>query len=187
MRQIGPGYPDEPIRTRLGRERHDKGVRRKQLQALRSERENLLRVLVVDYVRRLRDVTSQEKLVLYALACRLYPDTLTCDPSYADLAADCALSRRSVIRMVRELERKRILFVGHLPGKAHTDSNIFWFNLSPELTSVGDCQTLEDLWKRAKLCAEQTKEPKNTDTMDEGIRKAALKCWREEIAELSGS
>lgn len=121
MREIGPGNPDRPIRTTLGRGRDGNGVRRKQLRARRPQRESLLRALAVDYVRRLRHVSSLEKLVLCTLACRRDCETLRCDLSYTALAADCAMSRRSA---ESAMHNHGVSLKGQQAVLGHTNPNI---------------------------------------------------------------
>lgn len=162
MREMRPGNFPEPMRTRLNRPRRDanperRAERGKQLEVGRRKRDWLARAVALDHVRRMRNVTPREKLVLYRLACRIDRKTQTCDPSYATLAEDCALSRRTVIRLVRELERKGILSDYHSPGSAHWATTVYRFN--PELNSSGDIPTPDELLERAKVRAKETIEP----------------------------
>ena len=182
MREIGPGYTESPIRARLGECGLGNRVRRIQQKARRPKLENMMqRALATEYVRRLQDVKPLQKLVLFSLACRLDCETQTADVSYTDLAKDCGMSRRSAIRVIAELERKRILLVYHSPGAAHWASTIYRFNLATELTSSSDYQTPEMLWERTKMQSERIREPGNTGV---SARKTVLKCWRDEIDEL---
>jgi hypothetical protein len=189
MLHPGPGYTPQPIRARLGRNRRGRSdayserVKREEIRGKKNEYLWLvsLRVIAVDDVRRLRDVSAGEKVVLYTLACYLEPRYRVCNVSYGKLAEDSGLSRREVIRVVKQLERRGLLLVYHSPGGAHEAQNFHQFTFPSELQSFGDCLSSDEVLELAKQRAKRLKDEGKSDKTD---RETLLECWRGEINEL---
>jgi DNA-binding Lrp family transcriptional regulator len=189
MREFGPGHTPQPIHTRLGRNRRGRSdayserVKREEIRGKKNEYLWLvsLRVIAIDDVRRLRDVDANEKVMLYTLACYLDPHHKVCNVSYTELAQDSGLSRRQVIRVVEQLERRGLVRVYHSPGGAHEAANFYQFNFCSELRASGEYLSSDEVLELAKQRAKRLKDEGKTDKTD---RETLLECWRGEINEL---
>jgi hypothetical protein len=189
MEGPGPGYIPRPIRARLGRNRRGRSdayserVKREEIRGKKNEYLWLvsLRVIAIDDVRRLRDVDANEKVTLYTLACYLDPHHKVCNVSYTELAQDSGLSRRQVIRVVEQLERRGLVRVYHSPGGAHEAQNFYQFTFPSELQSPDDCLSSDEVLELAK---QRAKGLKNEGKSDKTDRETLLECWRVEMDEL---
>lgn len=143
-----------------------------------------MRQVAADYVYRLPGVLLGERAVLLAMTSHLDLKSQTSSPSYATLAAQCSMSRRSVIRIVQALERKGILTVYHSPGGARIDSTAYQFNLKFELTETGDIVAP----LRYPISAEDWAERlKAAEKSDKKTYKNLLEAYRDEMIELAES
>jgi len=105
--------------------------------------------VAVSYVCKLRDVKPLEKLVLIAISRYWRIDEKYICISYRRLAAFTSLSRRTVIRVVRELERRGLLYVYRSLGGKRVEETVYRLDfLNP--TKTGDGETPQELWERVR-------------------------------------